>query len=78
MNHFEIIARLERIHSLIEREGTGSVDEFAARFGVNRRRLFALLDELKSTGAIIKFDRNRQTYYYANDYVFPVKFVRNP
>jgi len=64
------IERLYRIHQLIQCESTGTPDEFAERFGVKRRQLFYLLDELKQYGAVIKYNALKSTYFYLEHFDF--------
>jgi len=65
---FEIINRAERIHRLIRNESTGNPCEFAERMALSRRQLYNLLDEFKDYGAEIRYCRNRQSFYYVNDF----------
>ena len=62
--------RLYRIHRLIEMEATGPPSEFAKRFLIKRRQLFYLLEELKSYGAVIKYNSIKSTYSYLEDFNF--------
>jgi predicted DNA-binding transcriptional regulator YafY len=69
MNPFDTIDRLYNIHKLIQQEETGTPDEFAQQFHLSRRQLYNILGELKDYGAVIKHNRTKHTFYYANDFI---------
>ena len=75
---FETIDRMHRIHHLIKREATGTADEFAERFRIKKRQLYYLLDEFKDYGAVIRYSRIRNTYYYDNDFEVKVHISTHP
>jgi len=68
MNRADFNNRLYEIHKHICREKTGSPDEFAKKFKINRRQLYYILDELKIDGAVIKYSRKRASFYYENEF----------
>ena len=72
MQLFETIDRAERMHGLIKREATGDPQRFADKLRLRRRQFFNVLSALKDLGAEIRYDRNRCTYFYANDFEFQV------
>lgn len=78
MNLFETIDRLYRLHKLIQQEATGNPDEFAEQIHVSRRQLYNILEKLKDSGADIKYNHHKCTYYYANDFNFYIKISTNP
>lgn len=45
-------------------KSTGSPRELADRMSVSRATLFRHLDDLRSMGAPIAYEKDRQTYYY--------------
>lgn len=49
---------------LINRRATGSPARFAYKLRISKSMLMINLAELKKLGAIIRYDRIRQTYYY--------------
>ena len=75
---FETIDRLNRMHQLIKREGTGTPDEFAERFNIKRRQLYNILDEFKDYGAEIKYNRVKNSFYYENEFEVSVKISQTP
>lgn len=61
--------QLERLDGLIRRRATGNPKELAHRMGMCVRSLTNLMDDLKCMGAEIRYDRNRESYYYGNHVV---------
>jgi predicted DNA-binding transcriptional regulator YafY len=53
---------------LIRQKRTGNSFEFAEKIGISRRQLYNWLNELKSFGLDIAYDRERETYYYTKEY----------
>ena len=72
MKIFELKTRLEYFNELVEREKTGDCDAFAEKLNLKKSQLYELINEFRDYGADIKFDRERQTYYYANDFVVKI------
>jgi predicted DNA-binding transcriptional regulator YafY len=64
----ERIERLYAIHKRILQEETGNPEEFAEQMHISRSHLYNLLGELKDYGAKIKYSRNRQTFFYSDDF----------
>lgn len=75
---FETIDRLDRIHRMIRLEATGSPEEFAERIGVKKRQLYNILDEFKDFGADVRYSRNKNSFYYENDFEVSVKITVMP
>lgn len=73
MQLFETIDRVQRMHQLIQREATGTPEEFAERFNIKRRQLYNILEELRVYGACIRYSRIKNTFYYENDFEVIVK-----
>jgi predicted DNA-binding transcriptional regulator YafY len=67
------INQLERLHELIQRKATGTPAELAAKMDISARSIYHLIEYLKSIGASIKYSKYKETYYYAEDFVFPYK-----
>lgn len=78
MGIFETIDRILIIHGLIQKENTGTPDEFAERLHLKRRQLQNILDEIRDYGAEIAYDRYRNTYYYTNNFEIVIKIKANP
>jgi predicted transcriptional regulator len=73
MSYIDNILKLQEIHKLIEKQATGKADDFAIKVGVKHTTMFRKLDELRSMGAIIKFDDKLNTYYYENNFHISVQ-----
>ena len=74
MKSFEQLERLTRINRLISSEKTGTPEEFACYLHISRRRLFELLDELRTIGVKIDYSRQRGTYYYSNGHEIELSY----
>ncbi|GHS95672.1 hypothetical protein AGMMS50276_12180 [Synergistales bacterium] len=75
MTLFETIDRIDRIHRLIQMEATGNAEEFAERIHLKKRHIYNIIEEFKSRGADIQYNRERLTYYYANKLVSDYKMI---
>jgi len=64
--NIKAIERLCRIHKLIQREQTGTPEEFAAYVHISRRTLFRIIGEIKDRGISVKYNRYSKTFYYDN------------
>jgi predicted DNA-binding transcriptional regulator YafY len=69
--------RLNAIDHLIRIRGTGSPRELAGRIGLSERSLYEFIDLMKTMGAPIRYCKYRQSYYYAEEGGFCVRFLRN-
>lgn len=72
MNSIKTLARLEKLHQLINQERTGTPKELATRMHLSERLVYNLIDRLKEYDAMIEYDRSRKTYYYCDDFQFCV------
>lgn len=70
MTFYERYQLMQRMHHFIRRRGTGSPGMFAKRLLISRSTLFRHLEDLSSFGASIAYDRDRESYYYTNDFNF--------
>lgn len=68
MNTIKTLERLQYIHTLIEKECTGSPCELASRLNISERSIYNHIDYLRDFNAIIAYDRGRKTYYYKNKF----------
>ena len=69
------IDRLERLHSLIRRKATGTVDELSEKMELSRRQTLEYIGEMREMGAPIQFCPYRKTYYYTKEVHFSVGFT---
>lgn len=74
MNFIKQIERIQRINNYIYNEKTGRPDEFAKRMGVSKRQLYNILEMLKDFDAPIRYDRNRETFFYDDDFKLDIRF----
>lgn len=68
MNFIAQIQMIRRLDALIRRKGTGTPEELASRLEISRATVFRHLDDLKTLGAPLKFSRDRQSYYYEEEF----------
>lgn len=64
MSITKYINRLKYVDYLIKRKATGDLDRFAEKNHLCKSAMAALLNEMKSLGFPIKYDRMRKTYFY--------------
>lgn len=72
MNSIKTLARLEKLHLLIDQEKTGTPNELALRMHFSVRTVHHLIELLKEYDAEIRYDRSRKTYYYKDEFQFCV------
>lgn len=76
MSLFKYIERAKAIHGLIEKENTGSSDEFARRVGISRSLLMEHLREMRETyNAPIDFCRARHSFYYKKPFSLNIQIT---
>ena len=78
MKLFCYLDRISLLNRYIKKEKTGNPDEFASYLGVSRTRLYELIDELKSRGAPIAYDKTRQTFYYEYPFEISIDVIIRP
>ena len=74
MKLLEQIDRLMLIVKLIKQRRTGTCEQLAKRVNLSRRRLYEILEELKSRGAPIEYSKQLQTYYYSIPYEISISY----
>jgi predicted DNA-binding transcriptional regulator YafY len=70
MTFLERLQKLERLHHLIRRKGTGSAKELSERLNVCPRTIYQLLNDLRHQGASISYDHKRGSYCYTQETEF--------
>jgi hypothetical protein len=76
MSLFKYIERAKAIHCLIEKENTGSSDEFAKKVGISRSLLMEHLKEMRETfSAPIDFCRVRHSFYYKKPFSLTIEIT---
>ena len=71
MKLFQQMDQLHKMHKLIRENRTGSPETFAQVMGISVRRLYTIIDELRSRGAPIAYSRSIESYYY--EYLFDLQ-----
>lgn len=70
MTFLERVHKLERLHRLIRRKGTGTPEELASRLNVCVRTAYKFIEDLRGLGAPIAYCPQRQSYYYTENITF--------
>jgi len=68
MNHLERFARLVSVYLLIKQGKTGSPSDIAKKMRICRSQFYNIKEELEDYGAIIKYSRKLNTFYYDNNF----------
>lgn len=61
------LKKIEFLHLLIKKRGTGCQKEFARRANMSRSLLNSYLREMKELGFPIKYSKSKGSYYYTED-----------
>ena len=64
MTFSERLDLLKKASRKIKQEATGPPEVFARDLGIPRTNLYRIKLDLEERGAAIKYDRQRQTYYF--------------
>lgn len=64
MNFTDHLSLIKRLHDLIRRKATGSPEELADRLNISRASLYRYINDLKSLGAPIKYNKERRCFGY--------------
>jgi predicted DNA-binding transcriptional regulator YafY len=60
---------INRLHDLVKRKATGSLDTLADKFGVGRSTMSRYIDDFKQEfDAPLAYDRNVHSYYYTEPF----------
>jgi len=66
MNINKKALQIKRLTELIELRQSGGVAKIGRKVGMKTKEVRELLDEIRTMGVDIRFDRKERTYYYAN------------
>ncbi len=69
--------RLQKIHTLIQQEKTGTPKEFANKLNLCESQLYNILDDLKTKGFPILYSRSLKSYVYKDDCVLEIVYAVN-
>ena len=64
MTALKYIDRIERLHLLIRRKGTGTPKELAHRLAISETTVYEYIKTLKAMGAPVTYNIFRQSYEY--------------
>lgn len=64
MQFEKYVGRLQYLHELIEKQGTGTPKDLANRLGISERMLYRYIDELRAGEKRIEFCRKRKSYIF--------------
>ena len=64
MTALKFIDRIERLHLLIQRKGTGTPKELARRLETSESTVYQYINTLKLLGAPLVYDTFRRSYVY--------------
>ncbi len=78
MSIIKIIDRIRYMDYLIAKETTGRPEEFARRIGLSRSMLYDNIDEMRTLGAPIRYDRKRKTFFYHKPFELRIDFHHKP
>lgn len=73
-HHFN---RLEHLDYLIRLKATGNPNSLAKKMRLSVRTIFGYIDILKSLGAPISYNKEKETYYYTENGTFYFKFKKD-
>jgi predicted DNA-binding transcriptional regulator YafY len=65
---FKQLNRLQRIDQLIRQKRTGNAEELAEKLNISRRHVYRWLEEFKSLGLEIDYNRERKSFVYLKPY----------
>lgn len=74
VNAVEYLNRLKYLYEIIKSGNTGNPHNLCRRLNIAPRTLSNYIDELKSYGADVRFDRRRNTYYLNNHFTMKIQF----
>jgi len=64
MNFIKQIDRIKKTHNLIQKQQTGTPDQFAKKLYISRSHLYNVVESLRDCGAIIKYSKKSESFYY--------------
>ena len=75
MKSLKYIDRINKIHSFINSEKTGTPEAFAKKLYLSRRQMYNELEFLKNLNAQIKYCKKKETFYYTTNFEFSFRYV---
>ena len=77
MDIIEKTLKFESVHKAIKNKITGTSNEIADKLGISRACLYNYIDELKSIGAEIEYNRANQHFCYKNEFNLKIVIEKN-
>lgn len=71
---FKQLNRLQQMDQLIRQKRTGNATEFAQKMGVSRRQIYNWLEDLRSMGLDIEYNRYKKSFTYRKLYKINIQF----
>jgi predicted DNA-binding transcriptional regulator YafY len=68
--------RLESLDHLVRIKGTGSPKQLARRLNISERSIYEYLELLRTLGAPIRYCKFRKSYYYEDEGILNLKFLK--
>ena len=74
MDIYKYFNRVQQLHTLLKRKGTGTPRELAKKLNLSERQTLEYVRELKDSGIPIAFCKHQKTYYYEKEVIFTFEF----
>lgn len=74
MKYIKYIDRINKIHSLINSQKTGTPETFAKQLDLSRRQMYIQLEFFKTLNAKIKYCKKKETFYYNSKFEFSFRY----
>lgn len=75
MKSIKHIDRINKIHSLINSQKTGTPEIFAKQLDLSRRQMYNELEFFKTLNAKIKYCKKKETFYYTSEFEFSFSYA---
>ena len=75
MKSLKYIDRINKIHSLISSQKTGTPETFAKKLYLSRRQMYNELEFFKNLNAPIKYCKKKETFYYTTNFEFSFRYT---
>jgi len=69
------LERMERLHGLIKRKGTGTALECADKLGISERHLYNMLEMMRDMDVPVVYDKHISSYVYTEEVEFHFGFT---
>jgi len=74
MKSLKYIDRINKIHTLINSEKTGTPEAFVEKLYLSRQQMYNELEFYKDLNAQIKYCKKRETFYYDDNFDIKIGF----